>query len=73
MSFTALPPRSAPVLNPANSQSFTVNWFGLFKAMQALFASGYTGTIVTAKLTGGGANGSIAFKNGVIVSQTAAT
>ncbi len=33
----------------------------------------YTGTITTAKLTGGGANGSMVFKNGVLASQTPAT
>jgi hypothetical protein len=34
---------------------------------------GFTGTIATAKLTGGGANGSMVFFNGKLVSQTAAT
>ena len=33
----------------------------------------YSGTITTAKLTTGGANGSLTFVNGVLVSQTAAT
>jgi hypothetical protein len=35
--------------------------------------SGYSGTITTAKLTGGGSNGSMTFTNGVLTSQTAAT
>jgi hypothetical protein len=34
---------------------------------------GFTGTIATAKLTGGGANGSMTFVNGVLTSSTAAT
>lgn len=34
---------------------------------------GYSGTITTAKLTGGGANGSMTFVNGVLISQVAAT
>jgi hypothetical protein len=40
--------------------------------LQAL-PKGYTGTIATAALTGGGANGSITFQNGVVVAQTPAT
>ena len=35
--------------------------------------SGYTGVITTAKLTGGGANGSMTFTNGVLTAQTPAT
>jgi Na+-translocating ferredoxin:NAD+ oxidoreductase RnfC subunit len=34
---------------------------------------GYTGTITTAKLTTGGAEGSMTFVNGRLVSQTAAS
>ncbi|MDP9114644.1 MAG: hypothetical protein M3O20_13325, partial [Acidobacteriota bacterium] len=36
-------------------------------------ASGYSGTITTAKLTGGGANGSMTFVNGILTAQTPAT
>lgn len=35
--------------------------------------SGVTTTITTAKLTGGGANGSMTFTNGVLTAQTPAT
>lgn len=35
--------------------------------------NGFTGTVVTAKLTGGGANGAMIFKNGQVVSVTPAT
>jgi hypothetical protein len=34
---------------------------------------GYTGSITTAKLTGGGANGSMTFVNGILTAQTPAT
>ena len=44
-------------------------WYNFFK----LFAKGYTGTITTAPLTGGGTTGSMTFENGVLVSQVAAT
>jgi hypothetical protein len=33
----------------------------------------FSGTITTAKLTGGGANGSMTFVNGILTSQTPAT
>ena len=35
--------------------------------------TGYTGTITTAKLTSGGANGSMKFVNGTLTSETPAT
>jgi hypothetical protein len=35
--------------------------------------TGYTGTITTAKLTGGGNNGSMTFSSGILISQTQAT
>ncbi len=44
-----------------------------FDFIYGLFRRGFTGTITTAKLTGGGANGSMTFENGVLISQVAAT
>lgn len=35
--------------------------------------SGFSGVITTAKLTGGGANGSMTFVNGVLTARVAAT
>jgi hypothetical protein len=50
------------------------NWLNaLFKLLQGTIGSGFTGTITTAKLTDGGANGSMTFVNGVVTSQTPAT
>jgi hypothetical protein len=49
------------------------NWYFFFGAISQLFSSGFTGTIATAKLTGGGANGSITFVNGVVTAQKQAT
>lgn len=49
------------------------NWYFFFTAISKLFGAGFTGTITTAKLTGGGANGSMTFSNGVLTSQTPAT
>lgn len=38
-----------------------------------LLESGFTGTIVTAALTGGGVQGSMTFQNGVLIEQVQAT
>lgn len=67
----ALPPRGSQPIGA--DQQFTLIWWGWFSKLAALLKSGYTGTIVTAKLTTGGANGSITFTNGVVTAQTAAT
>lgn len=63
-----------------NGQPFTLNWFGrltkLVTAVNQLIAgsnAGFTGTITTAKLTGGGTNGSMTFQNGTLVAEVAAT
>lgn len=45
-------------------------WMAL---ISQLLQSGYSGTITTAALTGAGAQGSMTFKNGVLISQTQAT
>jgi len=49
----------------------TNRWWTWFSELGA--PSRFSGTIVTAKLTGGGANGTMIFVNGVLVSQTPAT
>jgi hypothetical protein len=41
--------------------------------IKAEIAAGLTVTITTAKLTTGGVNGSMAFTNGILTAQTAAT
>lgn len=38
-----------------------------------LLESGFTGTVVTAALTGGGVQGSMTFQNGVLIEQVQAT
>jgi hypothetical protein len=49
-------------------------WFTqLVTIINAANNTGFTGTIITAKLTGGGTNGSITLVNGKIISQVAAT
>jgi hypothetical protein len=53
--------------------SFQLNWYTLFNQWFRLFNKGFTGTVATAKLTSGGANGSITFENGVVTAEKAAT
>lgn len=53
---------------------FFFNWLkALYDLLKGTLAVGYTGTIVTAKLTSGGTNGSMTFVNGVVTAQVAAT
>ena len=68
------PPRSSEFLT---EDMVSQVWSGWFRRITETFnnnlAAGYTGTITTAKLTGGGTNGSITFVNGVVTAQVAAT
>lgn len=74
---TPPPARGAAVLDGA---VFSIWWYGWFSkistivtALSQLSNSGYTGTITTAKLTGGGTDGSMTFVNGVLTASTPAT
>jgi hypothetical protein len=53
---------------------YSLGWFTkLRQILNGTVGVGFTGTITTAKLTGGGSNGSITFTNGVVTAQVAAT
>lgn len=70
------PPQQTPLTESLGR--LTVPWWawiqGIQSAVQARNVSpAFSGTITTAKLTALGANGSMVFENGVLVSQTAAT
>ena len=70
------PPQQTP-LTIGDRNTVSPYWFNWLKQIAALLnvtiVKGYTGTITTAKLTGGGTNGSMTFKNGVLISQVPAT
>ena len=70
------PPRQSLVLQEGN-HFFTLPWFGWFTKLVAVvngnLAAGFSGTIATAKLTSGGANGSMTFVNGILTAETPAT
>ena len=58
----------------ANAESFASNASNLTSGvLDPARLSGFTGTITTAKLTTGGANGSMTFQNGLLISQVAAS
>lgn len=69
------PTRDARVL--LETERFEVRWYSWFSKLvdrlNGNLASGFTGTITTAALTGGGAQGSMTFQNGILVSQVQAT
>ena len=64
MTFRPIPP------DPISDVHQWRDWF--FKLQQSL-NGGYTGTVALAKLTAGGANGSMTFTNGILTSYTAPT
>ena len=77
-----LRPKKSQVLGPEGN--FSKLWYGWFKSLfdtfnaniatlQARLNPGITVTITTAKLTVGGANGSMTFTNGILTAQTQAT
>ena len=60
------PTYDVPLVVGRNTQPAWYRWF------QGL-GGGFSGTITTAKLTSGGANGSMTFTNGIVTQQTPAT
>ena len=65
---------AGPHNNLSGLQGGTVGqYYHLTAAQQSAVAAGITVVIATAKLTSGGANGSMTFTNGVLTAQTAAT
>lgn len=54
-------------------QKPTESMFIWMALITTLLQQGFTGTITTAALTGGGTQGSMTFQNGVLISQTQAT
>lgn len=71
MSTFAPPPRHVPMVD----EKGTLNqiWFKWFTQVAQALSPGTTATIATAKLTGGGADGSMGFENGKLTTQTPAT
>jgi hypothetical protein len=65
------PPLVSPVLT--DEQQFTYVWSGWFRAVFNVLSPGITTTISLAKLTGGGANGSITIVKGIVTKYIAPT
>lgn len=51
----------------------TATEHNLLQTIETTYNAGFSGTITTAKLTAGGANGSMTFTNGILTAQVAAT
>lgn len=66
------PPTESPIFVQQTRRALPI-WVDWFRAVWAILRPGQTVTITTAKLTGGGANGSMVFTNGVLTSSTPAT
>lgn len=80
MKLTSWPPTRIPqIAEPITGApvQYFFNWLSALyndvKALAATSPSGVTVTIVTAKLTPGGANGSMTFNNGILTAHTDAT
>lgn len=69
---TENPPREAQIVNPETGIAIE-QFFIWCTLLTDLLQSGFTGTITTAPLTGGGATGSMTFQNGVLIDQILAT
>lgn len=78
---TNLQPRLLPAVTPETGQ-WNVNWYGWLKRTIATLNGVFAGSIGTtaapivvplAKLTGGGADGSVTFINGIATAYTAPT
>lgn len=66
------PPKAAPVTSADHVTPLWLQWF-VEVAKRLTAETGFTGTITTAALTGGGAQGSMTFQNGRLISQVQAT
>jgi len=66
-----VPNISEDLLDPRSTKKISQRWWNWLSQLSP--PTTFSGTIVTAKLTGGGANGSMTFVNGVLTSQVAAT
>lgn len=75
--FPPPPTYAIPVIEDKSTGKFNFNpvWLQWFLSIAAFVsqAGGYSGTITTAPLTSGGTEGNMIFKNGQLVSETAAT
>jgi hypothetical protein len=68
-----LPHRETPIALVALDGVSSVLMFAWMQTVTELLQAGFTGTITTAPLTGGGTTGSMTFENGVLIDQTPAT
>lgn len=61
-----IPPIEVDIVVNNKSTPLMFNWM---QTVTGLLQGGITGTVTLAKLTGGGANGSLTFVNGILTSK----
>ena len=67
---TSLPAKAAPVLA---QQFFETQWYQFFASVKRVLSPGISTKVALAKLTVGGANGSLTVVNGIITGYVAPT
>jgi type IV secretory pathway VirB2 component (pilin) len=67
------PPRSTPITGDSGPNVFSRPWSGWFRNIFNALSGGISTTVVLAKITAGGTNGSLTVQNGIITSYTAPT
>lgn len=71
---TDIPAREGPIVDQlGRSTEPMFMWMTLVDTLIQILNTAYSGTIVTAALTGGGTQGSMTFENGVLTAQVPAT
>lgn len=63
-----LPSRKSMFLEMTKNP-LTILWYGWFSKLAALLTGSVSATVVTAKITAGGTNGSLTYVNGILVSK----
>lgn len=67
------PLRGAPIADNSGQNVFGRFWSGWFRSIYNVLNPGITVSVALAKLTAGGANGSLTVKNGIITAYVAPT
>lgn len=67
------PLRDAPITDGSGRNVFSQFWSGWYRAIFNILNPGISATVVLAKITPGGANGSLTVKSCIITAYTAPT
>jgi len=73
MSLDNIPNINEPLIDRTRDKMIAQRWWRWLHDLANPTTVGFTGTIVTAKLTPGGSTGTMFFKNGILTGQSPAT